>query len=140
MTKTMPETFVWPVRVYYEDTDAGGVVYHAQYLKFLERARTEWLRAAGLEQDRLAAEYGIVFAVTRAELRFLAPARFNEALGVSVEPARSGRVRIAFAQRVFRAAAPDEPLVTARVEVACVDRSRFRAAPIPEFVHETLQL
>lgn len=132
--------FTWPARVYYEDTDAGGVVYHAQYLKFLERARTEWLRAAGLEQDRLAIDPGILFAVTRADLCFLAPARFNDALTVTVVPERRGRVRIAFSQAIFRAVAPAEPIVTARVEAACVDRARFRAAPIPEFVIEALKL
>jgi acyl-CoA thioester hydrolase len=140
MSDGQAEAFAWPVRVYYEDTDVGGVVYHAHYLNFLERARTEWLRAAGLEQTRLAAEYGIVFAVTRAELRFLAPARLDDALAVSVEPSRRGRVRIGFAQTIALAAAPAEPLVTARVEVACVDRMRFRAAPLPPFLIETLGL
>ncbi|MDN5863627.1 MAG: tol-pal system-associated acyl-CoA thioesterase [Gammaproteobacteria bacterium] len=133
-------TFSWPTRVYYEDTDAGGVVYHAQYLKFLERARTEWLRAAGLEQDRLAAEHGIVFAVTQADLRFVAPARFNDALCITVRPVAHGRVRIVFEQAVYKADATDEPLVTAHVEVACVSRERFRAAALPEFIVETLKL
>lgn len=140
MKKVDGAVFEWPTRVYYEDTDAGGVVYHAQYLKFLERARTEWLRAAGLEQDRLAVEHGIVFAVTHADLRFIAPARFNDALNVTVRPASHGRVRIAFEQTVCRATRPDEPLVTARVEVACVNQARFRAAALPEFIIETLKL
>jgi len=87
---TAEYVFEWPVRVYYEDTDAGGVVYHAQYLKYMERARTEWLRAAGVEQDALLAEQGVVFAVTRIDLRYLRPARFNEALMVSVAPLRYG--------------------------------------------------
>jgi len=132
--------FTWPVRVYYEDTDAGGVVYHAQYLKYLERARTEWLRHAGVEQDDLLVEHGVVFAVTRAELRYLRPARFNDALTVTVVPARRGRARLAFEQRVARARAPDEPLVTAAVEVACVEMTRFRARPIPTFLVEKLKL
>lgn len=134
------QAFTWPVRVYYEDTDAGGVVYHAQYLKYLERARTEWLRAAGLEQDRLAAECGIVFAVTHVDVRYRRPARFNEALTVTVTPAVRGRARIAFEQEVLRAGGDDEPLITAKVEVACVDCTRFRAVPIPEFVIEKLKL
>lgn len=140
MTQVEQAAFEWPVRVYYEDTDAGGVVYHARYLMFLERARTEWLRAAGLEQDRLAAEHGIVFAVTRADLRFRAPARFNDLLHVTARPVSHGRVRIAFEQTICNASAPGEPLVTAHVEVACVNQARFRAAPIPEFIIETLKL
>jgi len=132
--------FEWPVRVYYEDTDAGGVVYYAQYLKYMERARTEWLRAAGVEQDTLLAEQGVVFAVTRIDLRYLRPARFNEALMVSVAPMRYGRVRIVFEQTVCRAGEPGEPLTSARVEVACVEQARFRACPIPEFLVEKLSL
>ncbi|MBN8772080.1 MAG: YbgC/FadM family acyl-CoA thioesterase, partial [Thiobacillus sp.] len=72
--------FVWPVRVYWEDTDAGGVVYYANYLKFMERARSEWLRAFGFEQDVLRDEPGIVFVVRRVEIDYLSPARFNEQL------------------------------------------------------------
>ncbi len=140
MPSNEPRVFAWPVRVYYEDTDAGGVVYHAQYLKYLERARTEWLRAAGLEQDRLSAEHGIVFAVTHVDLRYRRPARFNEALTVTVAPVARGGARLTFEQEVLRADAVGEPLVTAKVEVACVDCTRFRAAAIPEFVIEKLKL
>lgn len=138
----MAETpaFTWPVRVYYEDTDAGGVVYHAQYLKYLERARTEWLRAAGVEQDVLLAEYGVVFAVTHVDLRYQRPARFNEALTVSVMPTRRGRARIAFEQIISRAESPCEPLALATVEVACVEQMRFRACAIPDFLLEKLSL
>lgn len=140
MTKAEQRTFTWPIRVYYEDTDAGGVVYHAQYLKYLERARTEWLRAAGVEQDALLAEQGVVFAVTHIDLRYRRPARFNEALTVSVVPTRCGRARIAFEQAVARAANPGEPLVSATVEVACVEQARFRACPIPDFLARKLSL
>jgi len=137
---TAEYVFEWPVRVYYEDTDAGGVVYHAQYLKYMERARTEWLRAAGVEQDALLAEQGVVFAVTRIDLRYLRPARFNEALMVSVAPMRYGRVRIVFEQIVCRAGESGEPLASARVEVACVDQARFCACAIPDFLVEKLSL
>lgn len=140
MTQDKPHVFTWPIRVYYEDTDAGGVVYHAQYVKYLERARTEWLRAAGVEQDRLLDEEGIVFAVTHIDLRFRRPARFNEALTVSVAPLRAGRARIAFDQVVARADDPAEPLATATVEVACVEQARFRACAIPEFLAARLSL
>lgn len=140
MTTFDAPVFHWPVRVYYEDTDAGGVVYHAQYVKYLERARTEWLRAAGVEQDWLQAEYGIVFAVTHVDIRYRRAARFNEALSVSVAPCRTGRARLAFEQVIVRADAPDEPLVLARVEVACVEQARFRACAIPDFLIAKLSL
>lgn len=133
-------TFHWPIRVYYEDTDAGGVVYHAQYLKYMERARTEWLRNAGVEQDVLLAEHGIVFAVTHVDIRYRQAARFNEALSVSVAPRRTGRARIAFAQVITRAGNPDEPLAEGRVEVACVEQARFRACAVPEFLIDKLSL
>ncbi len=132
--------FSWPIRVYYEDTDAGGVVYHAQYLKFLERARTEWLRTVGVEQDQLLAEHGVVFAVTRADLTYLRPARFNEALSVSVLVTQCGRARIAFEQTIVRCDAGSEPLLRATVEIACVDLARFRACPIPRFLLEKLKV
>lgn len=140
MTMAEAPAFTWPVRVYYEDTDAGGVVYHAQYLKYLERARTEWLRAAGVEQDALLAEQGVVFAVTHVDLRYRRPARFNEALAVSVVPTRCGRARIAFEQVITRTDNPGEPLASATVEVACVEQARFRACAIPDFLVEKLNL
>jgi len=140
MTTAESRTFTWPIRVYYEDTDAGGVVYHAQYIKYLERARTEWLRAAGVEQDALLAEQGVVFAVTHIDLRFRRPARFNELLTVSVIPLRTGRARIAFEQVVSRAENPGEPLATATVEVACVEQARFRACAVPDFLIDKLDL
>lgn len=140
MTGAERDVFTWPIRVYYEDTDAGGVVYHAQYVKYLERARTEWLRAAGVEQDALLTEEGIVFAVTHIDLRFRRPARFNEALTVSVVPVRTGRARIAFEQVVARADSPGEPLATATVEVACVEQARFRACAIPNSLAAKMSL
>lgn len=140
MTEFDPPVFHWPVRVYYEDTDAGGVVYHAQYLKYMERARTEWLRHAGLEQDELLAEHGIVFAVTHVDLHYRRAARFNEALEVSVAARRTGRARIAFAQVITRASNPAEPLAEGRVEVACVEQVRFRACAVPDFLVDKLEL
>lgn len=129
-------TFTWPVRVYWEDTDAGGVVYYANYLKFLERARTEWLSALGLEQDRLAEEAGVVFVVRRVEADYLKPARFNDRLGVHCELAELNRVSLTMAQRVMRG---DEVLLAAVVKVACVERSAFRPARIPEFVMKAFE-
>lgn len=124
--------FFLPVRVYYEDTDAGGVVYYANYLRFMERARTEWLRALGFEQDVLAAEQGVIFAVRRVRLDFLRPARFNDALRVSARLLRRGRASLSFAQEVTREQGEHEPLCSGQVQIACVDARRFRPCPIPE--------
>jgi acyl-CoA thioester hydrolase len=121
-------TFSWPVRVYYEDTDRGGVVYHANYLKYLERARTEWLRAQGFEQSALAAVHHVMFVVRRIALDFLKPARFDDTLEVSVEPRAIGASRIELAQRVRRG---QEELVAAQVEIACVNTSAFKPVRIP---------
>ena len=98
--------FGWPVRVYYEDTDAGGVVYYANYLRFLERARTEWLRALGFEQDALARDAGVIFAVRRVEVDYLKPARFNDALTVHARIAERGRASLVFAQEVIALGRP----------------------------------
>jgi acyl-CoA thioester hydrolase len=119
------------VRVYYEDTDAGGVVYHARYLHFMERARTEWLRALGFEQDRLRAEQGILFAVRRADVAFHAPARFNDLLWVEAKVADLGRASLDIAQRVVRAG-DDRLCCSATVNVACVQDPRLRPTRIPE--------
>jgi len=92
--------FYWPVRVYYEDTDNGGVVYYANYLKFMERARTEWLRSLGLEQDRLINEQGIIFAVRSVQVDYLKPALFNQLLSVSAEIIATGKASLTFKQEV----------------------------------------
>lgn len=131
----MPEaadspTFVWPVRVYYEDTDAGGVVYHASYLRFFERARTEWLRALGYEQDRLRAESDLLFAVRRAEIRFHRPARFNDLLRVTNRVAAHGGASIDFVQTILREG--DEQLCcSAAFNIAAISASRQRPMRIP---------
>lgn len=120
--------FVWPVRVYWEDTDAGGVVYYANYLKFLERARSEWLRALGFEQDALRDADGVVFVVRRVEIDYLAPARFNDRLDVSVELAGLGRASLEIEQAILRG---PTRLASARVKLACVDALRFKPVKIP---------
>ena len=122
--------FSWPVRVYYEDTDAGGVVYHANYLRFMERARSEWLRALGFEQDGLRAQEGILFAVVAARLEFLKPARFNDLLTVGVKLERLGRASLELTQAVLRA--PDTLLCRADVRLACLDGASFRPRPMPD--------
>ena len=121
--------FVWPVRVYWEDTDAGGVVYYANYLKFMERARSEWLRAFGFEQDVLRDETGIVFVVRRVEIDYLSPARFNEQLEVSVGLHEMGRASLSVRQELIRGSTR---LAQAVVTLACVDAVRFKPVKIPE--------
>jgi acyl-CoA thioester hydrolase len=125
----MASEFTWPVRVYYEDTDAGGVVYYANYLRFMERARTEWLRAKGFEQDELREQGGIVFAVRQVQLDYLRPARFNQALEVSVALRETGRVSLSLDQEVRDP--HGKACCRGRVKLACVDVQRFRPAPIP---------
>lgn len=128
--------FTWPVRVYYEDTDLGGVVYYANYLKFMERARTEWLRAAGIEQDRLLAEHGALFVIVSCDVRYHAPARFNEMLEVNVNLLERRSARFVVGQEIWRGA---ERLVSATVTAACIDATSFRPRPIPEgIIPETL--
>lgn len=125
-----PVVFLWPVRVYYEDTDAGGVVYNANYLRFFERARTEWLRARGFEQDVLRAREDLLFVMRRADVRFLQPARFNDLLEVSVMVARCGGARIAFDQEIRRPA--DATLCCqAQVEIVAVSATGLRPKRLP---------
>lgn len=123
--------FEWPVRVYYEDTDAGGVVYHARYLHFLERARTEWLRSLGFEQARLRREQGILFAVRKMTLEFVRPASLDQALRVTVALEGQGRASIDFEQQVLNAA-DGHLCCRARVNVACIDAVRLRPMRIPD--------
>ena len=120
--------FHWPVRVYWEDTDAGGVVYYANYLRFMERARSEWLRAYGFEQDILRDEAGVVFVVRRVEVDYLSPARFNDQIDVSVDLNELGRASLSVEQTLTRGATR---LVSARVTLACVDAARFKPVKIP---------
>ena len=129
------QPFSWPVRVYYEDTDAGGVVYYANYLSFMERARTEWLRALGLEQPALAAEHGVLFVVRAVNIDYLKPSRFNDSLQVTVEVVNVGGSRIRFLQRVLRG---DEEIVRADVDVVCVNTDTFRPVRVPREMRTTI--
>jgi acyl-CoA thioester hydrolase len=128
--------FSWPVRVYYEDTDSGGVVYYANYLKFLERARTEWLRALGFEQTELLHDYNVLFVVRRVEIDYLRPARFNDALAVTVSVHGKGRSWIELDQMITRDA---QTLVTARVKIVCVNGQSFKPAEIPPTIKEKME-
>jgi acyl-CoA thioester hydrolase len=125
--------FIWPVRVYYEDTDAGGVVYYANYLKFMERARTEWLRKCGFEQDQLVKKDGIIFAVRHVDVGYHLPARFNDALEVSASIVQKGRASITFHQEVVRSM-DSRVLCQGEIKIACVNIETMRPTPIPNHI------
>ena len=126
-----PELFAYsfPIRVYYENTDAGGVVYHAEYLKFLERARTEWLRHLGFDHHGLARTHRVQLIVTSIAVDFAKPARLDETLAVGVQLESLGKARCVFAQEIRR---EDEVLARAKVTVACVSGEALRPIEIPE--------
>jgi acyl-CoA thioester hydrolase len=131
--------FTWPARVYWEDTDGGAIVYYANYLRYLERARTEWLRARGYSQAALARDPGILFTVVSLQVDYRAPARLDDTLAVSCEPQLEGRASLRFIQRIHRsadAAAPAQLLVEANVRVACVDARTLRPQRLPHFLVE----
>ena len=130
--------FEWQVRVYYEDTDNGGVVYYANYLRFMERARTEWLRSLGIEQDQLIEEHDILFAVRQVNIDYHAPARFNDLLTIGTEVLARSRASLTFGQTVTPAGDGNTLLCNAQVRVACLAASTFRVSPIPEFILEEI--
>jgi acyl-CoA thioester hydrolase len=127
--------FRWPLRVYWEDTDGAGIVYYANYLRYLERARTEWLRAAGCEQRSLAQSEGVVFVVRSLAAQFLRPARLDDALDVAIERLREGPGFIEMAQSIARG---NERLFEADVKLACVRIDSFHPVRIPRSVRELL--
>lgn len=121
-------TFNWPIRIYYEDTDAGGVVYHSQYLNFLERARTEWLRHLGFEQTNLRDDLHIVIVIHSLQIAFKKPARFNDLLTVQSSLISAGRTSWQCAQTITRG---DEVLIEAQVKAAFVNAQTFKPTRIP---------
>ncbi len=125
-----------PVRVYYQDTDAGGVVYHAQYLSFMERARSELLNEAGIDLARFTHRHGVLFVVFQIAITFHQPARLNERLTASAEVVKMGRASLVFRQRVERGA---ELLCEADVTVALVDRERMKPARMPDELSQALK-
>jgi len=127
--------FSWPVRIYYEDTDAGGVVYYANYLRFFERCRSEWMRALGFGQQQLAQEHGVLFVVAEAQTRYLRPARLDDELRVEALIAERFASYVIFSQRALRGT---ELLATARVKVACVDARTMRPTRLPAILAERL--
>ena len=121
--------FHWPVRVYYEDTDAGGVVFYANYLKFFERARTEMLRSMGYEQDQLITEQKLIFVVRSVQIDYLKPARFNEAIDVTAEVTLAKKVSLNFEQIITR---DGDVLCKGNVRIACLDVETMKPKTIPE--------
>lgn len=126
----MTSLFTWPIRVYWEDTDAGGVVYHGSYLRFLERARSEWMRERGINQSQLKLERGLVFVISSVQLSFRRPARLDDQLlATCVLEARAG-ASLHFTQSLIRAS-DQTLLVDAKVRAACVQATSFRPRAIP---------
>ncbi len=123
--------FTWRARVYWEDTDGGGVVYYANYLKFMERARTEWLRSLGHSQSELADQYGYVFAVAEVKVNYRKPARLDDELLITCVPVPEGRVSMRFEQTISRG---EVVLTEGEVRIACVDAKTFRPRSLPDFI------
>jgi acyl-CoA thioester hydrolase len=124
----MPSVFTWSVRVYYEDTDAGGIVYYANYLKFFERARTEWLRALGVHQQTLLDTEGAAFVVRSASIDYVGAARLDDELTLTLAVEKLGRASVQFAQEAWRG---DTLLCSANVKVGCVDAATMRPRALP---------
>ena len=129
-------SYNWPVRVYYEDTDAGGVVYYANYLKFMERARSEWLRALGVEQDALRQTTGVLLMVHSLSVRYVQPAKFNEQLQVSVTVANMGRAKVTFHQQIF---SDERVLCQGEVTIACVNEVSGKPIAFPIILKDAFQ-
>ena len=124
-----PAPFAWPVRIYWEDTDAGGIVYYANYLKFMERARTEWLRAAGIEQLPLKEQHGLMFVVVDLQAHYRKPARYGDELLVTCAIAERTRASLTFQQQIYRSG---ELLIEGKVRVACLDANNLKPKALPK--------
>jgi len=139
-------SFKLAIRVYYEDTDAGGVVYHSNYINFFERARTEWLRALGLEQDQLVLEHQVIFVVRALDCEYLRPALFNDELFVTADIRELGKTSVVFKQQVIRATKTEEKakhgehivLAEGSVTVVAVDSVNLRPKRLPNFLLEKI--
>jgi len=129
MANEMPSVFTWPVRVYYEDTDAGGIVFYANYLKFFERARTEWLRAADVGQQALMQEHGAIFVVKSTSVDYHAPARLDDVLNLTLSIDKIGGASVLFTQEARRG---EVLLASAKVKVGCVDAATMRPRALPD--------
>lgn len=140
----MSSNFSWNIRVYFEDTDAGGVVFYANYLKFFERARTEWLRAAGIGQQLMTETHGVVFVVKSTAVDYHAPAKLDNELKLTVVVEKMGRASVQFVQQAWRITKnehgdTEELLATGRIKVGCVDLGSFRPCEIPKNVLDSIK-
>ena len=138
-----PNAFTLPVRIYYEDTDAGGVVYYANYLKFLERCRSEWLRAIGHDQADLLRDPGIAFVVRSVAVEYLKPARLDDMVSVGLEVERITKSQIFFRQHIRRAN-PDsvngwDELVSGKIQIICVNAAQMKITSIPALLRTQLE-
>lgn len=135
----MAQTFAWTVRVYYEDTDLSGVVYHANYLHFFERARTEWLRSLGFDQQRLLEREGVAFTIVSLDVQFRQPARLDDELEITVAVLRSGRASMHLQQTMMLRDRPDSGIAELACRVGCVDVREFRPCAIPATINEEIK-
>ena len=134
--KKKEQIFCWPVRVYFQDTDAGGVVDHASYVNFMERARTEWLRTHGYSNAGLMKEFGVVFVVRSLKLDYVKPALLDDLLEVTAQIKEIGRSRLNLVQSVRRG---DELLTEAEVHLVCVSVGNFKPVSVPEVLRKQLK-
>lgn len=139
MQENVSAPFRFQLRVYWEDTDAGGVVFYANYLKFFERARTEWLRSLGHQQEQMRAATGIVFVVTDTTVRYLRPARLDNLIAVTVDVRHAGRAQMTIAQQAWRESAQgaQELLAEGTIRIGCVDAGTFKPQRIPNSIVES---
>ena len=129
--------FEWNARVYFEDTDSGGVVYHANYLKFMERARTEWLRSLGLNQMKLKQEYKMMFVVRKIDIQYKIPARFNDELIIETDCVKSTDYSIMLKQNILR----DKQIITeGKVEIVCINSDLFKPVRIPKIAKQLMEI
>ena len=135
MTTENENLFLWPIRIYYEDTDAGGVVYHTNYIKFMERARTEWLRNLGFEQDELRDKEGVIFAVRSVQVDYFFPAKFNDELFVSSQVTKKGKASITIEQEVIK---ETQVLCKGIIKVATLDDKSFRPKAMPASLYDKM--
>ena len=130
--------FVWKVRVYWEDTDAGGVVYHSQYLNFFERARTEWLRAKGVHQAKIASEDNVLFAIRHMDINFVQAARLDDELEITVDNVDAGGVRMTFNQEMTRCS-DRQQVATAKLTAVCLRADNFKPTRMPKWIRAEIR-
>ena len=140
MPDPAPKPFSFPLRVYWEDTDAGGIVFYANYLKYFERARTEWLRSLGHSQERLRVETGVMFVVTDTAVSYRSPARLDDLLDVTVHVKHAGLAQMTIAQQAWRSEAQGQKTLLAEgtIRIACVNAGTFRPQRVPISITSSL--